>query len=471
VERRFGNYAVGLALAAALAALCLHLRLPWATAVGERGDMRLFTEWARAGGELRASGEGFGYLYTRKRNCNYPPFYPTVLSFLPSIFEWWHGHPGLNAHLIARVPLSTRSPHARAWARVSASAQFIKLPAMIADVAIVFLLLGWVWARSDLLRGMVAAGIWALNPVSIYNSAYFGQVDAIHSLWMLAALMAAVDGRVAIAWAFTALALLTKLQAIAIVPVVAIVTLRPLISAMRGADAAGMRRQVRRLLAATLAAAAVAGVILAPFARAGTLDRVREVYAHSVSDTNNARITVTAHNLWWLLLDQSHKRIVHAPRDDVPFAGPVTARHVGYALFVWLTAAVCLAVFTGGGRCSALLGAAAIALGFFLVCTQMKARYGFAAMALTVPLITCGYRYVLATVILSATLLINGAHVLEMPEGFLNIAVPVNYLARQPGAGHAVAVGNLMVLGYLLVELARTARRERAPHAGAQAGA
>jgi len=457
-------------VAVVLTALGLYLRLPWISAVGLRGDMTLFTQWSRVGSQLRESGEGLGVFYDRASNCNYPPLYPTILSFLPSVFEWWHGVKGMNPQVMVTVPFATRSPHARAHARVSATAQMLKVPATVADIAIIWLLLFWVWWRVGPLKGVIAALLWTVNPLSIYNGAYFGQVDAIHSLWMLAALLAAVEGWSAVAWGFTALALLTKLQAIVVVPVVALLTLRPLAVAIRDGDPAARRRELRGLLIALLVTGAVVSVSLAPFIRAGTLDRVAAVYAGSVSETKNARTTVTGYNLWWLRLNPvtQNKGI---PGDNKPFIGAFTSRQVGYALFIWLTAIACLSLLSGAGRCPPLLAAAVIGLGFFLLSTQMKARYGFAGVALTIPLITCGFRYVLVSGVLSATFLVNCAQLIGAPPGFLGIDWIVNPLAETAWCGHVIGATNLVVLGYLLFELMRAARRARAPAVNQATGA
>lgn len=457
-------------VAVVLTALGLYLRLPWVNAVGLPGDMSLFTKWSRIGSELRETGQGLGLLYDRAPGCNYPPLYPTILSVLPSVYEWWHGEKGMNPQLMVKIPFSTQSPHQRAHARVSTTAQMLKMPATVADVAIIWLLLFWVWWRVGPLKGVIAALLWTVNPLSIYNSAYFGQVDAIHSLWMLVALLAAIEGWSAVAWGFTALALLTKLQAIVVVPVVAILTLRPLAVAIRDGDSSARRRELRGLLIAIVVTGAVVSGALAPFIRAGTLDRVAAVYAGSVSETRNAKTTVTGHNLWWLRLNpkKQHKGI---PRDNTPFIGAFTARQVGYALFTWLTAIACLSLLSVAGRCPALLAAAVIGLGFFLVSTQMKARYGFAGVVLTIPLVTCGFRYVLVSAVLSATLLVNCAQLIGAPPGFLGIDWIVNPLADFLWSGHVIGAANLVVLGYLLFELTRAAGSARAPAVNQATGA
>lgn len=447
--------AVGLVLLAAAVAV----RVPWASTVGLESDMRFFQRWASTGAELRRSGNGIGRIYTRRPDCNYPPLYPILLSYLPELDGWWHGDSGWEIPRVTERGKRHVSPHFRMRNHLASLAPILKAPAMAADLAIVLLIFCWTWARADPLRATVAAGLWALNPLAVYNSSYFGQIDAIHSFWMLAALLAALDRRVVLAWCLVALALLTKLQSIVIVPVVALLTVQPVIEAVRCADAKAVRRRLRALLLAAAAAAAVTWLILAPFARAGSLHQVGRVYAGSVSDKSHARVTVIAYNFWWLTLDVPKRST--APSDRRLLAGPITARHIGYALFTMLAAIACAAAAMGGGRCSAMLAAPTVALAFFLVSTQMKARYGFASLVLMLPLLACGWRYAFVVVAVTATFLLNSARVLRLPADFFGLTQLVNSTTEWPWTGHTVAAVNLALLGYLFVELYCCARRER----------
>lgn len=459
-----------LALAAALAvtAVCIGVRLPWIDKVGFAGDLLFFRRWATAASYLRTSPKGMGYIYQRQRDCNYPPLYLYVLSYLPAVDTWWHGSEGWTKPRVQPVhPRLGRE--ARTRSHFKALVPTLKVPAIVADVAITLLVLFWAWGRAGPQRAVVAAGLWALNPLSVYNSAFFGQIDAIHSFWMLAALLAAVDGRIVWAWSLVSLALLTKLQSIVVVPVIALLTAQPLLDSIRRADIAALRRRLLTLFVAAVAAGAITAAVLAPFWRADTLGDVGRVYRGAVSDKDHARLTVIAYNLWWLTLDLPVKR-VKILSDRKPLIGPITGRQVGFALLALLTAVSCALALWGGGRCAALLAAALIALAFFLVSTQMKARYGFSSVVLMLPLITCGYRYGLAVVVLTMTFLINCARVAQLPAGFFGLTEIIARTAKVPWMGHAIATVNLAVLGYLLFEAVRCARRERRT-AGAHSGA
>jgi Gpi18-like mannosyltransferase len=445
--------------ALALAFVCVAIRMPWTSKTGYTGDLLFFQRWGATAADLRTSGRGIGHIYKVQRDCNYPPLYLHVLSYLPAIDAWWYGRGDWNIPRASGVK-RLAAPHRSARIRLASMAPVLKLPAVIADVAITLLVLAWVWRRSGPQRGLMAACLWALNPLAIYNSAYFGQIDAIHSLWMLAALLAAVDGRRVLAWALVALALLTKAQSIVLVPVIALLTLQPLIAAIRRADGVALRLQLRTLFLAAAAAAAVTCVVLTPFARARALKDVKQVYVGSVSDQRNARVTVMAYNLWWLTLDVP-VNLVRITSDRKPVIGTIAPRTIGFALLGGITAIACCLALWGGGRRSAMLAAPLIALAFFVVATQMKSRYGFASLVLMLPLIACSYRYGLVIAVMTVTFLLNCARFAALPAGFFGLTWIFNGATRLPWAGHVVAAVNLGLLGYLFFELFRCARQER----------
>jgi hypothetical protein len=201
-------------------------------------------------------------------------------------------------------------------------------------------------------------------------------------------------------------------------------------------------------------------MVLAPFAQVGTLGSVKQVYAESVSDRENARVTVSAYNMWWLTLDAPvPSRLITS--DKKPLLNGFTRRHIGFALFGLLTTVACGAAYWGGGRCSAMLAAPIIALAFFLVSTQMKARYGFASVALMLPLVACGFRYGAVLGLLSLTFLLNSARILALPAGFFGLTAMYNGAAKEVWTGYVVAAVNLGILVYLFLELFRCAQRER----------
>lgn len=100
------------------------------------------------------------------------------------------------------------------------SVQWAKLPACIADI-------GNAWMIFYLLRGRVAirsayrtAVVYAFNPIVLFVSAIWGQVDAIITLMMLLVMVAVLSNRLVTAAILSACAILVKPQGLFITPVV-----------------------------------------------------------------------------------------------------------------------------------------------------------------------------------------------------------------------------------------------------------
>jgi hypothetical protein len=140
---------------------------------GHASDLGLFWEWARA---LAANGPGAFYASTG--SANYPPLYLYVL--------WGLGLTGEPA--------------------------LLKLPAILADIGIGAILyaLASRWRGSR--AGLVAAALFLFLPVSWYDSALWGQVDAVGTLVVCLALLLLVDGWSEAALVTAVLAVLVKPQ-------------------------------------------------------------------------------------------------------------------------------------------------------------------------------------------------------------------------------------------------------------------
>ena len=148
-----------------------------------------------------AAQNGLAQLYLRGEPAvNYPPFYLALLAGLGSLYR-------LVIPDFAYTPLQSI---------------LIKLPGVVADLGVAVLI--YYAARLTVAEGrketlpIAAAALWAFNPAIIYVSAYWGQVDSIHTFWLLAALLAALGRRWGWSGVFMALSLLTKLQAIVLLP-------------------------------------------------------------------------------------------------------------------------------------------------------------------------------------------------------------------------------------------------------------
>ncbi|HSH21475.1 MAG TPA: hypothetical protein VK992_02505, partial [Candidatus Caenarcaniphilales bacterium] len=171
---------------------------------GFETDIATYNAWANRLYEL-----GPGRFYDPLVFADYPPAYLYVL---------W-----LGSHLMAFL-------HGGDFAAVSVDV--LKLGPILADVALAALLFvvarRWAGERRDAQRvGLVAAGLYLFNPVTWYDSAVWGQTDAIGALVILLCVAALVRGNSEGAAALAVLAALVKPQfGVVIAPIVAAVLLR-----------------------------------------------------------------------------------------------------------------------------------------------------------------------------------------------------------------------------------------------------
>ena len=331
----------------------LAVRLWLATTPGYPPDIGQFKLWA-----LQAEQDGLAALYAGGADHDFSRFdYPPLYAYVLRVIGWSYSF--FEQDALARQADSTLLT------------VLVKLPALLADLAIALLL-------ARLARGtravvpLVAA--WLLNPATLLDGGHWGQPDSIHSgfvlaafAWLAGALGAARGLRASAvgAWVLLTLAALMKPLGAPFFPLLlaASLLLTGLASTLLGA----------------LASLATAALLFAPFvARFG----VAEIGARLLGDVTIMSFTsVNAHNLWWLV----------GPWRDSERPGllGVTATQAGLALFLAaLAALIVLAVRrhrqrrAGLHAAQLLLLAGALAAAFFLLSTHLHENHLFAALPL-----------------------------------------------------------------------------------------
>lgn len=249
---------------------------------------------------------------------------------------------------------------------------FLKLAALSFDVLIV-LAVGGILTGAGVAR---RRSLWLLaNPAFIYISLMWGQVDSVFTAFLVLALWAAVRGAPVWGSVCLTLALLAKLQAVILVPGLAVLLLWP------------ARRQPRRIAAAALASLGTALAVLAPFILAGTFGQVMEVFRSAIGF--HPVVSKGAYGFWNLLLPGEDLGAL----DDAGGVLGVSYKSMGLALcgvHYLLALAAMLRAWRGeplaGGVserlarvCSAL---ALMVMAFFLFATEMHERYLYPAVPL-----------------------------------------------------------------------------------------
>ena len=326
-------------------------------------DMRLFDTWAEA---LAKSGPGSFYAST---SSDYPPGYMFVL--------WAIGWLG-----------SVVGP-ALGVSATSITVALLKLPPIAADVGIAALLYRAGSRSFGGRSGVVAAALYLFVPISWYDSALWGQVDGVAALFMLAAVLAAAEGRPRIAILAAVAAALVKPQGLAVFVVVLPVLLRRAVIAPPGSRWRGALG-----LAGTLALGLVAATApLLPFDIAryadphlagipgiGQIDGFVGLL-RSTADEFSV-LTANAFNMWSLAgsspLASSASGSGSWTSDSMIVAGGMAASTLGAVLLALVGLAVALGLLLRDDRRLIVLGFAVVAFAFYALPTRVHERYLFA---------------------------------------------------------------------------------------------
>jgi hypothetical protein len=408
-------------------------------------DLQLFAEWARS---LAAGGPASFYASTP--SANYPPAYLYVL--------WALG--GLSG---GQVP-----------------AAVLKLPAIVADVGVAVLVARLAGRWRGPRAGLGAAALYLFIPVTWYDSALWGQVDAVAALVMVAALVLLVEGWSEPAAALAVLAVLVKPQALVGLVVVAPVLLRRHLLAV-GSGPVPARWPAQqgpvRLATSTLAAVLVGAAVMAPFdigrfappslaavpvlgSFAGLIGLIQSAGGqYSV-------LTANAYNLWALVGPQPLVASVGSwTADSLPVIGGMPAVTAGTVLLAAVALLVAVGLLRRDGVLPIVLGFTVVAFAFYALPTRVHERYlfpAFASGAVLASAMLAGAAGYVVTAVLNA---VNLHAVLAAPLGFAGRAFggfragPGAFGPGGPGPGRGgprLDPGAISAISLPLADLARS---------------
>jgi uncharacterized membrane protein YeiH len=171
-------------------------------------------------------------------------------------------------------------------------------------------------------------------------------------------------------------------------------------------------------------------------------------------------LSLRAWNPWWLVQEAAGGGFI---RDDVAFAGPITLRHVGYAVTAVLSVVIARGVLRDPRPRTLVLAVTASVLVVFTCMTQMHERYAFAALPVLL-LLAPEARPRWLWVVLAAVFTLNlVAAVPASPE--LGTLIPVG---GPVGIIGSVVMTSLVVLILLTLRASVDARtRQRSESTGA----
>jgi dolichyl-phosphate-mannose-protein mannosyltransferase len=406
--------------------LALGLRLPLAPAIGSEGDIKNGEGWMRSSVEF-----GVVRSYEKQLAGIMLPNYPPVILFLLS-------GTGYLYKIVVSPTYEVIQPQHR---------MFVKVPAILADIltcALLFVFLRW-WVGSRF--GLFGALIYALHPGAIYDSAYWGQADSIYTAFILVSLISIIYNWSFFVGAFSALAVLSKPQAVIFIPIILM----------------GMFLGYRRAQSckAILGAIIASFVVLLPFLAEGAVHRVLNVYTHAIGSYDV--VSMIAYNFWWALFGEN---AYQKHSTDLLIAG-VSYRTAGLILF-GLALLFCLwgqATNRRGNTSKEIaidlfFASALTALAFYMLNTEMHERYFFPFIALGLPLAFVCWQAATLYILLSLTTLMNLVAV--VPFSSLDQTLFQNF----PALSIVIAYANVLLFCLFAVlawERWRPARRRSLP--------
>jgi dolichyl-phosphate-mannose-protein mannosyltransferase len=302
-----------------------------------------------------------------------------------------------------------------------AMSSIVKLAPNIFDIATAFLIYVFVRQRLNFKTALLATALYAFNPAVIFNTAVWGQFDAIYTFLLVLSLMLALASKPELSAVAFTLGILTKPQSIALLPLIAFLIFR--------------KNGWRRLLTSTLAGAATVFVVILPFEWSNPVTFLSNIYFGAYSGYEYT--SINAFNAWalgglW-----------------VPDGSLFVVGWVLFGAFAAFTLYVLHRRFNASGEILVLFSAFMLLFGFFMLPTRIHERYLFPAISMLALMFPFIKKARMLYVVLTATLLVNVSYVLY----WLNVYADSGFSPNLSGDPVVLAVSliNLMTFLYGLL--------------------
>ena len=385
---------------AGLLALSFAVRFLLFPTQGYVNDLNTFASWFNTAAE-----HGPRVFYSVVSWCDYPP--------LNVYFFWGFGS------LAQALSLSG----------TQAMSSIVKLAPNIFDIATAFLIYVFVRQRLNFKTALLATALYAFNPAVIFNTAVWGQFDAIYTFLLVLSLMLALASKPELSAVAFALGILTKPQSIALLPLIAFLIFR--------------KNGWRRLLISTLAGAATVFVVILPFEWSNPVTFLSNIYFSAYNNPIYQVTSLNAFNAWalggmWI--------------SDTQGISFLTLNLIGWMMFVALSIFMLYFVHKRmdvSEEVVVLFGAFMLLFGFFMLPTRIHERYLFPAISMLALMFPFIKKARPLYVVLTATLLVNVSYVLY----WLNVYADSGFSPNLSGDPVVLAVSliNLMTFLYGLL--------------------
>jgi Gpi18-like mannosyltransferase len=296
----------------------------------------------------------------------------------------------------------------------------LKMPSTLADMGVIFLIFVFLRRRLDLKSSVILTSLYAFNPATIFNSAVWGQFDAIYTFFLLLSLVLLLDfGSPELSAISYTVGVLTKPQSIALAPLVFFMIIK-----MHGG---------RKLLISLLFSALTALLVVLTFRWDNPVDFLKNVYLRGYSYYSFT--SINAFNFWALF------GLWKPDTGPLPF---LNLNVIGWIMFGVLAIFLLNSLnrrFDRSQEPRILLCAFLLFFGFFMLPTRIHERYlfpAFSVLVLLLPFIS-ETRWIYG--VLTFTFLFNQAYVMD----FLNRETPIPDL--DPFV-YAISIINTVVFFY-----------------------
>jgi Gpi18-like mannosyltransferase len=292
----------------------------------------------------------------------------------------------------------------------------VESPPLLADLFMAASIYAYVRRDKSDRAALIAMLMVALNPALLYDTVVWGQCDSVLTFTMLLSILALHDERYELGFAMAAISVLVKPQALMLLPVLALWTLRH----------ADRRTWVRCMLAFIAAVL----IVIAPFQIGHPWNWILDLYASTAAGFQET--SVNAFNLLALLGG------IRQP-DSNTIAGH-SYYAIGMLLLVPLYAFIAWIVWTARTARPLLFASFISIFGFFMLAPRMHERYIYPAIVLAAPLALEAPMMAAMFVILTLTALFNLAYVFQV------LHTPSMLLDPRDGLAMAASAFNLVAL-------------------------
>ena len=306
------------------------VRMYLSTLQGFEFDISLFRTWSRG-----VHFTGISDFYHGVKS-DYPPLYIYILWAVGAFYELF-----ISSSFDIQSPVFTI---------------LLKTPAMIADIATALLIFLIVRKYGSFNMSFLCMTVYAFNPAIIYNSAIWGQVDSVYTLFLMFALMEFVSGKPMIAGTSLALGILTKPQSLVLVPLFALIMLK--------------KHSLLTFVKVSIASFTVFVLVALPFYLNTSIFGLFRLYFSSY--TQYPFNSLNALNIWAFggLFQPDNKIFLF-----------LTYRIWGYLLFSLLFIYVAYIITKRKDNISIYIATAILFFGFFMLFTRIHERYLFSLFA------------------------------------------------------------------------------------------